>query len=161
MLINKLDNVEVNIEDGHKYAIRDIGINENIIKYGEPIGHAVCDIKKGEHVHSHNMKTNLSDKIEYSYTQYEDKRDYIKSDATFMGYKRKDGSVGIRNDIWIVNTVGCVNKTAEKIAALTGARAGWKRRTVRTSFSPTASSSYASTRKARVTRSAPREGSIT
>ena len=122
MLINKLDNVEVNIEDGHKYALCDIKADENIIKYGEPIGHAVCDIKKGEHVHSHNMKTNLSDKIEYSYTQYEDKTDYKKSDATFMGYKRKDGSVGIRNDIWIVNTVGCVNKTAEKIAKLTGAK---------------------------------------
>lgn len=122
MLINKLDNVEVNIEDGHKYALCDIKAKENIIKYGEPIGHAVCDIKKGEHVHSHNMKTNLSDKIEYSYTQYEDKTDYKKSDATFMGYKRKDGSVGIRNDVWIVNTVGCVNKTAEKIAKLTGAK---------------------------------------
>ena len=122
MLINKLDNVEVNIEDGHKYALCDIKADENIIKYGEPIGHAVCDIKKGEHVQSHNMKTNLSDKIEYSYTQYEDKTDYKKSDATFMGYKRKDGSVGIRNDIWIVNTVGCVNKTAEKIAKLTGAK---------------------------------------
>lgn len=122
MLINKLDNVEVNIEDGHKYALCDIKADENIIKYGEPIGHAVCDIKKGEHVHSHNMKTNLSDKIEYSYTQYEDKTDYKKSDATFMGYKRKDGSVGIRNDVWIVNTVGCVNKTAEKIAKLTGAK---------------------------------------
>ena len=46
MLINKLDNVEVNLEDGHKYARQDIKNGENIIKYGQPIGHAICDIKK-------------------------------------------------------------------------------------------------------------------
>ncbi len=122
MLINKLDNVEVNLENGHKYAICDIKNGENIIKYGEPIGHAVCDIKKGEHIHTHNMKTNLSDKLEYSYTPYEDKAEYEKSDITFMGYVRKNGNVGIRNDVWIVNTVGCVNKSAEKIAKITGAK---------------------------------------
>ena len=122
MLINKLDNVDVNIENGHKYAIKDIKIGENIIKYGEPIGHAICDIKKGEHVHTHNMKTNLSDKLQYTYTPYEDKTEYEKSDITFMGYVRKNGNVGIRNDVWIVNTVGCVNKSAEKIAEKTGAK---------------------------------------
>ena len=122
MLINKLDNVEVNIENGHKYAVCDIKKGENIIKYGEPIGHAICDIKKGEHIHTHNMKTNLSDKIEYTYTPYEDKTEYEKSDITFMGYVRKNGNVGIRNDVWIVNTVGCVNKSAEKIAKITGAK---------------------------------------
>ncbi|MBR0277708.1 MAG: UxaA family hydrolase, partial [Clostridia bacterium] len=122
MIINKLDNVEVNLKDGHKYAIRDIKTDENIIKYGNPIGHAICDIKKGEHVHSHNMKTNLSDKIEYTYTPYRNKTEYEKSDITFMGYVRKNGSVGIRNDVWIVNTVGCVNKSAEKIANKTGAK---------------------------------------
>ena len=67
MLINKLDNVEINLEDGHKYALRDIKSGENIIKYANPIGHAVCDIKKGEHIHSHNMKTNLKGNIEYEY----------------------------------------------------------------------------------------------
>ena len=60
MQINKLDNVDVNLEDGHKYALRDIKAGENIIKYGNPIGHATEDIKTGEHVHSHNVKTNLS-----------------------------------------------------------------------------------------------------
>lgn len=122
MLINKLDNVEVDIANGHKYAICDIPRGENIIKYGEPIGHAICDIKKGEHIHTHNMKTNLSDKIEYTYIPYEDKTSYIESDITFMGYVRENGNVGIRNDVWIVNTVGCVNKTAEKIAKITGAK---------------------------------------
>ena len=65
MLINKLDNVDINLDDGHKYALRDIKAGENIIKYGNPIGHAVVDIKKGEHVHNHNIKTNLSGNLEY------------------------------------------------------------------------------------------------
>lgn len=121
MLINKLDNVEVNLDDGHKYAVRDIKCGENIIKYGNPIGHATSDIKKGEHVHTHNVKTNLSGNLEYSYEpeffdiQEED------SSRTFMGYIRENGDVGIRNDVWIVNTVGCVNKLSERIAAATGA----------------------------------------
>ena len=122
MLINKLDNVEVNLNNGHKYAVRDIKKGENIIKYGQPIGHAAENIKKGGHVHSHNMKTNLSGVLEYTYEAYEDKTEYIKSDKTFMGYIREDGNVGIRNDIWIVCTVGCINKSAEKIARQTGAK---------------------------------------
>ena len=122
MLINKLDNVEVNIENGHKYAICDIKAGENVIKYGQPIGHAICDIKKGEHVHTHNIKTNLSEKLEYTYNPAELCFEKIDSDLTFMGYVRENGEVGIRNDIWIVNTVGCVNKTAERLAQLTGAK---------------------------------------
>ena len=122
MLINKLDNVEVNIENGHKYAICDIKSGENVIKYGQPIGHAICDIKSGEHVHTHNIKTNLSDKLEYSYNPVDLSFEKVDSDLTFMGYVRENGDVGIRNDIWIVNTVGCVNKTAEKLANLTGAK---------------------------------------
>lgn len=123
MLINKLDNVEINLGDGHKYATRDIKKTENIIKYGQSIGHATCDIKKGEHVHTHNLKTNLSGKIEYTYEKSECHNKKEKTDLTFMGYRRENGSVGIRNDIWIVNTVGCVNKIAERLASLTGAKA--------------------------------------
>ena len=67
MIIHELDNVEVNLENGHKYALRDIKSGEDIIKYGNPIGHATADIKKGEHVHSHNLKTNLSGNLEYRY----------------------------------------------------------------------------------------------
>ena len=121
--INKLDNVEVNIEDGHKYALCDIKSGENIIKYGQPIGHATSDIKAGEHVHTHNVKTNLLGKLEYTYEPSSTYDEKIDSDLTFMGYVRKNGDVGIRNDIWIVNTVGCVNKIAEKLAMLTGAKA--------------------------------------
>ena len=121
MLINKLDNVEVNLDDGHKYAARDIKCGENIIKYGNPIGHATADIKKGEHVHTHNVRTNLSGNLEYSYEP--EFFDIPKEDGerTFMAYVRENGEVGIRNDVWIVNTVGCVNKLSERIAAATGA----------------------------------------
>ncbi|MBE6788383.1 MAG: altronate dehydratase [Ruminococcaceae bacterium] len=122
MLINKLDNVEVNVENGHKYALCDIKNGENIIKYGQKIGHAVCDIKKGEHVHTHNIKTNLSGKLEYTYTPDFVEIPKIDSDLTFEGYVRENGEVGIRNDVWIVNTVGCVNKIAERLAKLTGAK---------------------------------------
>ena len=122
MLINRLDNVDINLEDGHKYALRDISAGEDIIKYGNPIGHATCDIKKGEHVHTHNVKTNLSGNLEYSYDPHFYDIPAEDSSRTFMGYVRKNGEIGIRNEIWIVNTVGCVNKVAEKLAALTGAR---------------------------------------
>ncbi|MBQ7387690.1 MAG: altronate dehydratase [Clostridia bacterium] len=122
MLINRLDNVDINLEDGHKYALRDIREGENIVKYGNPIGHATCDIKKGEHVHTHNVKTNLSGNLEYTYEPHFYDIPSEDCSRTFMGYVRENGEVGIRNEIWIVNTVGCVNKVAEKLSALTGAR---------------------------------------
>ena len=122
MLINKLDNVDINLSDGHKYALCDIAEGENIIKYGHPIGHATCHIKAGEHVHTHNVKTNLSGNLEYVYEPVFHDIPAESGERTFMGYVRENGDVGIRNEIWIVNTVGCVNKVAEKLAAKTGAR---------------------------------------
>ena len=121
MLINQKDNVEINLENGHKYARTDIKCGEFVVKYGEVIGVAVQDIKKGEHVHSHNLKTNLKGKMEYTYTPAEIPYQIQNSDMTFMGYPRKNGDVGIRNDVWIINTVGCVNKVAQKLAEKTGA----------------------------------------
>ena len=122
MLIHKNDNVEV-LDNGHKYAVRKIAKGENVIKYGSPIGHATVDIKKGEHVHTHNLKTNLSGSLEYTYNY----KDYgilkADSDLTFEGYIRENGDVGIRNDIWIINTVGCVNRVATILAEKTGAKA--------------------------------------
>ncbi len=120
ILIHPDDNIKVSLENGHKYAVRDITKGERIIKYGFPIGVATEDIPKGEHIHSHNMKTVLSGTQKYTYTPdfkfpEEEKAQMIKA------YIRKNGDIGIRNDIWIVPTVGCVNKTAEKIARLTGA----------------------------------------
>lgn len=122
LVINKLDNVGVDLASGHKYALRDIRVGENIMKYGQPIGHATSAVAAGEHVHSHNMKTNLSGKLEYTYTPGEIMDESRDSDLKFMGYIRENGDVGIRNDIWIINTVGCVNKIAEKLASLTGAK---------------------------------------
>lgn len=122
MIINKLDNVEVSLDNGHKYALANIKAGENVIKYGNPIGHATVDIKKGEHVHTHNMKTNLSGNLEYEYSggmEYKSKN----CEKTFLGYVRENGDVGIRNEIWIVPTVGCVNKIAERLAKETGALA--------------------------------------
>ncbi len=122
MLINKLDNVDINLDDGHKYALCDIKAGEDIIKYGNPIGHATVDIKKGEHVHTHNVKTNLSGNLEYTYEPKFYDIPSANDERTFMGYVRENGDVGIRNEIWIVNTVGCVNKVAERLSKLTGAK---------------------------------------
>ena len=120
MIINKLDNVEVNLENGHKYAICDINKGENIIKYGNPIGHATEDIKCGDHVHTHNVKTNLSGNLEYTYEPEITPIEKVDSDKTFMGYVRENGDVGIRNEIWIINTVGCVNKVGKRLAEICG-----------------------------------------
>lgn len=121
MIINILDNVEVNLENGHKYATRDIVCGENIVKYGNPIGHATSDIKCGEHVHTHNMSTNLSPEIEYDFKGDFTSNVRTDSERTFLGYLRENGDVGIRNEVWIINTVGCVNKVAKRLADLTGA----------------------------------------
>ena len=102
---------------GHKIALEPIKTGENIIKYGYPIGSAQEDIAPGRHVHTHNIKTNLSGQLEYSYKPtLADAAPIINE--TFMGYKRDDGKVGIRNEIWIINTVGCVNLPAQRIAAM-------------------------------------------
>ena len=121
MRIHENDNVRVNVADGHKYAVCAIKAGEDVIKYGQPIGHATCDIAAGEHVHSHNLATNLSGKLEYDYQQFTLPK-VAPSDLTFMGYERKNGDVGIRNDVWIIVTVGCVNKLAERLAKRTGVK---------------------------------------
>lgn len=103
---------------GHKLALQDIAAGENIIKYGYPIGYAVSDISAGAHVHTHNLKTNLSGKTSYTYTpQYAPTSVPEGIDTTFDGYLRTDGRVGIRNELWIIPTVGCVNQTARILQA--------------------------------------------
>lgn len=121
MRIHQNDNVEVNLADGQKYALRDIAAGENIIKYGNPIGHATKDIQKGEWVHSHNLATNLSGELTYAYQPENKPFPVRETDLTFPGYLRKNGDVGVRNEVWIIPTVGCVNKVAEAIAKQTGA----------------------------------------
>ena len=115
-----LDDSEVNkiledIKPGHKIATRDINKGENILKYGYPIGHATENIKKGQWVHTHNIRTNLDGTLEYNYNpNFKDIR-RINKPKTFMGYKRKNGDVGIRNELLVVPTVGCINGIAEMI----------------------------------------------
>jgi len=127
--ISSRDNIAVakeatkEIPLGHKTALHDIESGEKIIKYGCSIGHAACRIKSGEHVHTHNLKTDLSGVIEYSYR--ENRIDYHTKDAeSFQGYLRKDGRIGIRNEIWIIPTVGCVNKIAQIIEKMAGEKYG-------------------------------------
>lgn len=111
-----IDNIKLldDIPFGHKVLLNDLKNGENIIKYGNPIGHLTIDCKKGEHIHEHNLKTNLSDIIEYKYcgeNEYQPK----KCDVTFNGYLRQDGRAATRNEIWIIPTVGCVNNTAKRL----------------------------------------------
>ena len=118
MIINTKDNVEVR-EDGHKYALRDIAAGEDIIKYGMPIGHATAAISKGEHVHVQNVKTNLGDVLEYRYEP--EFADVARvAPPVVRAYRHADGRVGIRNDIWVVPLVGCVNNLAERLAKSCG-----------------------------------------
>ena len=121
MQLSPKDNVYVELSTGHKHALQPIAKGEPVIKYGFPIGHATADIAVGEWVHSHNLATNLEGTLEYTYHPTPSPMPGEKSERTFMGYLRKDGSVGIRNEVWIVNTVGCVNQTARILAEKTGA----------------------------------------
>lgn len=104
-----------NVSRGHKIAIHEIQPHEHVIKYGYPIGHAIQTIAIGEHIHTHNTKTNLNGISEYQFNQNLSLNTYNNEHLTFQGYKRGNGNVGIRNELWIVPTVGCVNGIAEKI----------------------------------------------
>ena len=106
------------IPQGHKMAVAPIKQGENVIKYGFPIGHATADAQPGTWMHTHNVHTNLSGEVEYSYNPAPDLAPLPKAaPETFMGFRRKDGRAAIRNEIWIIPTVGCVNDIAKKIVA--------------------------------------------
>ena len=100
---------------GHKILIKDTAKGENIIKYGYPIGHALEDLKAGDWVNENNLKTNLSGTLEYTYQPVNEELSIPKENRTFKGYVRKNGDVGVRNEIWVVPTVGCVNGIAERL----------------------------------------------
>jgi len=139
--INDNDNVVVALQDikpgetilgvtaaeeiarGHKMALTTIAEGENIIKYGYPIGHAKNEIKPGQWVHTHNVATNLSSTLEYTY-EPKLKNIPVSRSETFMGYVRKNGEVGIRNEVWIVNTVGCVNGVSNELTKLANEKYG-------------------------------------
>lgn len=108
---------QMEIPAGHKFALKDLSAGTPVIKYGFSIGNTTADVKAGEWIHTHNLKTGLGDLLEYNYEPNlpEEKN---AEDTTFMGYNRENGKVGVRNEIWIIPTVGCVNNVASKIADL-------------------------------------------
>ncbi len=105
-----------NVPAGHKIALCDITKGEKVLKYGCPIGVAATDIKAGQHVHSHNLVTALSGEQAYTYAPVSASVRPV-SGKMFMGYRRANGHVGTRNEIWILSTVACVARTAERVAA--------------------------------------------
>jgi len=129
--ISKGDEVRINdkltviaeddVPAGHKMAIKDIAEGSNVIKYGYAIGHTTEEIKKGRWLHTHDVKTNLEGILDYKYQpDTEDIQNKIEKmgtqSRTFKGFVRKNGKVGIRNEIWIIPTVGCVNNIATALA---------------------------------------------
>lgn len=105
------------IERGHKFALKAIKCGEPVIKYGEMIGTATRDISAGEHIHTHNMKTGLEGTLEYSYNRKDIAPAEAGKSRTVNVYERKNGEVGIRNELWVIPTVGCVNSQARAIVS--------------------------------------------
>ena len=122
IIINEKDNVAVELKGnsqipaGHKFARRDIKAGELIIKYGQAIGRATKDIKQGEWVHTHNVKSHLDESFSYEYNPCFPETD--KEEGYFYGYKREQGRAGIRNEIYIIPTVGCVNNVCMRLEKL-------------------------------------------
>ncbi len=105
------------IPSGHKIALCDMPAGSDIIKYGFAIGHATTDIAAGQWVHTHNVKTNLAGEVSYTYDPSKTPAPLpTKTPEQFMGYRRADGRVAIRNELWIIPTVGCVNDVAKAVA---------------------------------------------
>ena len=120
VIINEKDNVGVSLDGndkipaGHKYALKEIAQGEYVIKYGEIIGRATQDIAQGEWVHTHNVKSHLDENVAYRYEF--NAQNAEKAHATFRGFKREYGRAGIRNEIYIIPTVGCVNNVCMRLA---------------------------------------------
>ena len=104
------------VTPGHKIALADVTVDEQIVKYGVPIGLASASIAAGDWVHSHNLRTALSGMLDYAYSPVNQQPATSNQQPQFMGYRRANGRVGTRNELWVLNTVGCVNHAAERIA---------------------------------------------
>ena len=134
ILINPVDNVAVALADlpagtvvegivlpapiprGHKIALTDLAAGQNVIKYGFPIGHVTRDVQRGTLIDHDCLKTNLEGLLEYQYSPDLQEILITSTPRTFQGFRRADGQVGIRNQIWIIPTVGCVNGIVGKLA---------------------------------------------
>ncbi len=106
--------LRMDIPRGHKIALKDFKEGENVIKYGFPIGHVTCDAQTGTLLDHCCIKTNLEGLLDYTYSPalVEIPR---TEPRTFKGFRRADGQVGVRNEIWVIPTVGCVNGIATRI----------------------------------------------
>lgn len=103
--------VKENIPKGHKFAVNDIKKGSEVIKYGYPIGTAKCDVPAGNYIHTNQLKSGICDRVNYTYSpKYEMPKQ--TQPRSFLGYRRENGKVGVRNEIWIIPTVGCVNSIA-------------------------------------------------
>ncbi len=105
------------IPQGHKFAIKPVKKGDAVIKYGFRIGYAQEDVEVGGWIHTHNLKTALGELLEYTYNPEGHKDVEATEEAFFDGYMRENGTVGIRNEVWIIPTVGCVNSIARAIEA--------------------------------------------
>ena len=101
---------------GHKVTLKDLNEGENVIKYGYPIGHVRQDVEAGKWINENQIQTNLSGLLEYTYNPVKVELDIPQKNLTFKGYRRKNGEVGIRNEVWIIPTVGCVNGIVNQLA---------------------------------------------
>lgn len=110
------------VPSGHKVALRDMAAGEAVRKFGWPIGLLTAGVRAGEHVHIHNLSTQLSGVAAYAPERLPEESLDAGIAPGFLGYRRADGRVGTRNEIWILPTVGCVGRTAQKIAAIANAR---------------------------------------
>lgn len=114
----KLDDITLTLTEdimqGHKFSLKNLRPGDSIIKYGNPIGHATAEIPAGSWIHTHNLKTGLGDLLTYTYNKNVSELPH-KEAKFFQGYRRKDGHVGVRNEIWIIPTVGCVNNVVTAI----------------------------------------------
>ena len=108
------------IPKGHKVALRAVAAGEPVRKYGFPIGVATRAIAAGDHVHSHNLATGLAGELDYSFQTAAARPAMVADPRSFLGYRRADGRVGTRNEIWILVTVGCVANTARRLAEIAG-----------------------------------------
>lgn len=108
--------LSTDVPAGHKIAVAPLAAGESVIKYGFPIGRVTAPVEPGEWVHSHNLATGLSGKQAFEYHPVPPPPPHAGPIPTFMGFRRANGRVGVRNEIWIVNTVGCVNTASERIA---------------------------------------------
>ena len=101
---------------GHKFALKDFAQGEDVVKYGYPIGHTAAAARQGDWMNEDNIKTNLEGLLDYTYSPVDVNLDIPAKDLTFKGYRRANGEVGIRNEVWIIPTVGCVNGIANQLA---------------------------------------------